>query len=171
MPEEGKEEEYELIPISPIRRLEKRIEELEATRPSIDVKEFFKELIDIIKMNQQIVDQLAKSSDALRIELSKLPGKMDELIKNMNELIVFIKASATAEEVAPGIAPEIPKSLLDRLEQIAEGNRKMVELSQTIVTALEELDKKLKRPTLPPPSLPPLKRPLPPRRPLPERSA
>jgi chromosome segregation ATPase len=167
MEKEESKEEFELIPISPLRRLEKRVEELETTRPSIDVKEFFRELIDLIKMNQRVVDQLARSSDALRIELSKLPGKIDELVKNLSELITFIRASAAAEEVGAPTPAEAPKPLLEKLDQIVEGNKRIVELSQTLITALEEIDKKLKRP--PPPPLPPLrKRPSPlPRRPYP----
>ena len=40
------EEEYELVPLSPIRRLEKRLERLEASR-GVDVKEFLLSLIHI----------------------------------------------------------------------------------------------------------------------------
>ena len=88
------DEEFELIPLSPIRRMEKRIDKLENTTGGVDVREFFRELVAIIRMNQEIVGELAKSSDALRIELSKLPAKIDEVTKNLNKLLSYIRASA-----------------------------------------------------------------------------
>jgi hypothetical protein len=144
MPAKEKEqEEYELIPISPLRRLEKRIEEVESSSKSSDTGEIFKEVIDIVRMNQQIVDELAKANDALRIEISKLPSKIDDLVNNLNELISFIKASAI-EEVAP-YAGESVKPLADKMDALIETNRKAAENNQAVVSALEEIDKKLRR--------------------------
>jgi hypothetical protein len=143
MPE--KEEEYELIPISPIRRLEKRMEKVEAAT-GFDVREFFKELVSIVRMNQQLVDELAKANDALRIEISRLPGRIDELLGNLKELISFIRASAT-EEAAPAVDL---KPLLEKMDKLIEANKRLVEGNETIAAALEEIDKKLRRPVLPP---------------------
>jgi uncharacterized protein YukE len=155
MQETKEQEEYELIPISPLRRLEKRIEELETAGPGINVQEIFKEVLDIVRMNQELVDELAKANDALRIEISKLPSKMEDLINNLNELISFIKASAT-EELPTG---ESYKPIVDKLEELIQTNKKMAESNQTVLNALEEMDKKMRRP-LPP--LPPARKPLPP---------
>ena len=47
------EDEYELIPLNPIRRLEKKIETIEKHTAS---QETIKEVIDIIKSNQEIVE-------------------------------------------------------------------------------------------------------------------
>ena len=144
MPAKEKEqEEYELIPVSPLRRLEKRIEQVEASTPAIDVKEVFREVVDIVRMNQQLVDELAKANDALRIELSKLPGRMEEMINNLNELISFIKASAS-EEAAP--SGESFKPLVDKLDVLIETNKKIIENNQAVLSALGEIDKKLRRP-------------------------
>lgn len=145
MPAKEKEqEEYELIPVSPLRRLEKRIEQVEASTPAIDVKEVFREVVDIVRMNQQLVDELAKANDSLRIELSKLPGRMEEMINNLNELISFIKASAS-EEVAP--SGEVFKPLADKLDVLIETNKKIIENNQAVLSALGEIDKKLRRPS------------------------
>lgn len=143
-------DEYELVPITPMRRLEKRIEELEKTAGSSFDKEFFKELVDIVRMNQQIVDELAKANDALRIELSKLPSKLDDLVSNLNELLSYVKASAAEEST-----PQIPmKPLLDKIDQLIESNKKIAESNQSVLAALGELDKKMRRPAPPPPSVP-----------------
>jgi hypothetical protein len=159
---EIEQEEYELIPISPLRRLEKRIEEIEAKSQSIDTREIFKEIIDIVRMNQQIVDELTKANDALRIELSKLPSRMEDLINNLNELISFIKASA-GEEMAP---VESFKPLAEKLDVLIETNKKLIENNQAILSALEEIDKKLRKP-LPIPIKKPIAPPVPPK-PLPK---
>jgi len=136
-------EEFELVPMSPIRRLEKRLEKLEGA-PGVDAREFFKELVSIIRMNQQLVDELAKANDALRIELSKLPGRLDKLITNIDELISFIKASAAEE--AGGISGEALKPLLEKMDKLIEGNKKLVENNEAMVASLEELSKRLRRP-------------------------
>ena len=146
MPKEIEEEEYELVPLSPIRRLEKRLERLEASR-GVDVKEFLREIVDIVRMNQQLVDELAKANDALRIEISKLPGRLEELISNLNELLSYIKASAS-EAAIPG---EAFKPLVEKLDQLIEGNKKLIESNSEVVSALEEIKEKLKKPALPKP--------------------
>jgi methyl-accepting chemotaxis protein len=153
MPQAKEQDEYELIPLSPLRRLEKRIEELETAGPGINVQEIFKEVLDIVRMNQELVDELAKANDALRIEISKLPAKMDDLINNLNELISFIRASAT-EEVSTG---ESFKPIVDKLDELIQANKKIAESNQTVLNALEEMDRKMRKPL---PSLPPIKRPL-----------
>ena len=142
---EEKHDEYELVPMSPLRRMEKRIELLEQSG-TMDGKEFYREMVDIIRMNQQIVDELAKANDALRIEISKLPAKMEELISNLKELISFIKASATEES----FGTESTNPMNKKLEELVETNKKIVENNQAVLGVLEDLGKKLTRPTMPP---------------------
>ena len=141
------EEEFELVPMSPIRRMEKRIDKLENTTGGVDVREFFRELVAIIRMNQEIVDELAKSSDALRIELSKLPAKIDEVTKNLNELLSYIRAAAIEESTQ--ISPETFKPLAEKLDKLIETNNKIIENDENVSGLLESIDKKL-RPPLPP---------------------
>jgi len=151
-------EEFELIPMSPLRRLEKRIEQIEVNAGASN-KDFMKDMIDIVRMNQQIVDELAKSNDALRIELSKLPGRLDEFINGVHELLSYIKASATEEMIAsPGTDM---KPLTEKLDQLIEGNKKIVETNQSLMSGLDTLERKLR-----PPMPPPIRRPLPPLKPI-----
>ena len=164
MPEER--EEYELIPISPLRKLEKRIEELEARKAAIDIKEFLKEIVDIVKMNQSLVNELVKANDALRIELSKLPGKIEEVTKSINELIGYIKAAAVEElpTTAPGVPPETLKAMVEKMGEISKRDKKIAELMQAVASTLEELERRLRKPPAPPtarirrPPLPPPKK-------------
>ena len=145
MPAKESQEEYELVALSPVRRLEKRIDELESTK-GVDVGEFLKEIVDIVKMNQQLVNEMAKANDSLRIELSKIPGRLEALTNNLNELLSYIKVSATEETTGGG---ESYKPLVERLDQLIETNKKILEGNQNMLTTLDEIDRKLKKPSLP----------------------
>lgn len=150
------EEEYELIPMSPIRRLEKRVDQIESTAPGFDAKDFLREFVSIMRMNQQLVDELAKANDAMRIEISKLPAKLEALVANMTELISYIKASAI-EETSGGTNL---KPLLEKMDALVEGNKKVVETNQSMLAAIEQMDRRMRRPVQP------LTKPLLPSRPL-----
>ncbi|MEM5843699.1 MAG: hypothetical protein QXX07_00130 [Candidatus Aenigmatarchaeota archaeon] len=141
-------EEVEIVPLSPLRRLERRIEQLEASLGSVDNRGILKEIIEIVRMNQQLVDELAKANDALRIEISKLPARLDELIGNLNELLNYIKASAP-EETQPSFKP-----LTEKIEKLIEQNQKIIENNQSVLNVLSEISEKLKRPVITRPALP-----------------
>ena len=63
------EEEYELIPVSPFRRIEKRIDRLEKGGSSNDM---VKELIEVVRTNQRIVDEVVKNIHTLFIPMWKM---------------------------------------------------------------------------------------------------
>ena len=145
MDKESDYEEYEIIPMSPLRRLEKRIDKVESNTGSHEV---IREIIDIVRMNQQMVDELAKSNDALRIELSKLPGKIDELVNNMKEIVSFIKSSGEEENV--GITKEAMKPLVDKFDEMINTNKTISEKNDSMLELLDDISKKIKRPLVRP---------------------
>lgn len=147
--ERDSEHEYELIPVSPLRKLERRMDGLEKQSGGLDSKEFYKELVEIIRMNQQLVDELAKANDALRIELSRLPSRLEDMIGKLDELVSFIKASAG--EDYGGASVDTMKPLLDKMAEIVDSNKKIVESNQAVMSSLEDMEKKFKRPLPPPP--------------------
>lgn len=158
-------EEFELIPMSPIRRLEKRLDQVESGSGNNN-RDFMRDILDIVKMNQQLVEELAKANDSLRIELSKLPGRLEELINDMHELLSFIKASANEETVLNSSSVDM-KPLGDKLDQLIEGNKKIVETNQSLMSSLDDLEKKLRRPVMPSmPMPPPMRKPMPPLKPI-----
>jgi hypothetical protein len=151
--ETKKQEEFELIPVTPLRRLEKRIEELEK-KASINERELYREIIQIVRMNQEIVDALIKANDSLRIELSKLPLKLEELTKKIDELIELIKA-AGEEETESKVSVD-NKPLIEKIEKLTEINNKILENNEALISLLEEISKKLTRPQPPIPPRPPI---------------
>jgi len=141
--------EYELIPMSPVRRLEKRMERIENVSANGNYpKDLLNDIVDIVRMNQMLVDELAKSNDALRIELSKLPGRLDDLIINMKELVSFIKTSG--EQEAPGMNPETMKPVVDKLNELVETNKKITERNDAMLELLDDVGKKMRRPPMRP---------------------
>ena len=141
----AKDDEYELIQLSPLRKLEKRIDQLE-TETNFDAKAFFQEFVDIVKMNQQLVDEVIKANNTLRVELARLPGKMEEMTRSLNELVSFIKAAAI-EEANPA-ATESFKVMPDKLDKLIELNRRIVESNESLTNLMEIMDKKM-RPMMP----------------------
>lgn len=137
------EDEYELIPMAPIRRLEKRLERIEESSTD-SPRSIIGDIIDIVRMNQQLVDELAKSNDAMRIELSKLPGKLDELIMNLNQLISFIKTSGEAE--VGGISEEALKPLVEKMDEMVKTNKAISEKNDSMLELFDEISKRLKGP-------------------------
>jgi ferric iron reductase protein FhuF len=151
--ETKKQEEFELIPVTPLRRLEKRIEELEK-KASINERELYREIIQIVRMNQEIVDALIKANDSLRIELSKLPLKLEELTKKIDELVELIKA-AGEEETESKVSID-NKPLIEKIEKLTEINNKILENNEALISLLEEISKKLTKPLPPIPPKPPI---------------
>ncbi|RLJ08954.1 MAG: hypothetical protein DRP13_00465 [Candidatus Aenigmatarchaeota archaeon] len=138
------EDEYEIIPTSPLRRLEKRIAELESSSSSSEMQKLTEEIIELIKSNQRIIDDIVKSDAELRNEISKIPGKIDELIGNMNEFMELLKTSAT-EETVTDISKDVMQPLVNKMDELIQQNKKSIEVNQAALTTLGILDKRLKR--------------------------
>jgi site-specific recombinase len=142
MPEDENSEgnEFELMPISPLRRLEKRIEKLERIAGFQD-KEFYRELVTIVRTNQQIVDELVKADNGLRVELSRCVQKIDDLIARLDEIISYVKESAYGLE-------ETEKEP-EKWKELMEINKKIMESNKAILASLEELVARIKAPLAP----------------------
>ena len=59
------EEEYEVIPTSPMRRLEKRVERVESGSYSSQVRRLVDQVLELIKSNQKIIDDSIKANNDL----------------------------------------------------------------------------------------------------------
>ena len=94
------DEEFEIIPTSPIRRLEKRMEKVEGGTYSSEVRRLIEQILDLIKANQKIIDNTIRANNDLISEVSKLPKKIDDLILEMREFMKLLKISAEEEEVS-----------------------------------------------------------------------
>jgi tetrahydromethanopterin S-methyltransferase subunit B len=138
------EEEYEIIPTSPLRRLEKRISRVETASSSSQIQKLIEQIIELIKSNQRIIDDVIKADSELRNEISKLPGRIDVLVSSMSEFIELLKASA-AEEAATGISKDAMEPLVEKMDELVNQNKKSLDTNQAVLNSLGMIDNRLKR--------------------------
>jgi len=150
-PDISPDEEFEIIPTSPIRRLEKRIEKVEGGTYSSEVGRLIEQVVDLIKANQKIIDSTIRANNDLITEVSKLPKKIDDLILEMREFMKLLKISAEEEEVS-NVSKEVMTPLVDKMTELVEQNKKSFETNQAVLTTLGIIEKRLKRFYAPAPS-------------------
>jgi len=138
------DEEYEVIPTSPIRRLEKRLSRMETTSSSSEIQRLVEQIVELIKSNQRVIDDVIKSDAELRNEVSKVPAKIDSLVDKMDEFLELLKASATEETVSEA-SKDMMKPLVKKMEEMIEVTKKGSEVGQASLASLETIDKRLKR--------------------------
>ncbi|MBU5557532.1 MAG: hypothetical protein QW751_00765 [Candidatus Aenigmatarchaeota archaeon] len=147
MPEEEVElaqkgESYEIIPVTPIRKLEKRMEALESAGTIPQIQSLINQIMDLIRGNQRIVEEIVRANADLRNEISKLPPKIDDLTTTMKEFISMVKAAGEEEISAP--SAEVMRPLQEALTKLTEQNQKLIEGNQAILESLEALGKKMR---------------------------
>jgi len=138
------EDDYEVIPTSPIRRLEKRLSKIESSSSSSEVNRLIEQIIELVKSNQRVVDDVIKADAELRNEISKVPGKIDELLSGMGEFLDLLKASATEDTVSE-ISKDVMEPLVKKMGELVETTKKSNELNEASLANLGMIDKRLKR--------------------------
>lgn len=78
------EDEYELIPMNPIRRLEKRMERMERTGSA---NETTKELIEIVRANQHVIDDVVRMNAEMISRMSELLGSVNSMTAKINDFM------------------------------------------------------------------------------------
>jgi hypothetical protein len=85
-----------------------------------------------------------KSDAELRNELSKVPGKIDQLISSMNEFLDLLKASA-AEETVAGISKDMMQPLTSKMEELVDYTKRSMEANQALLSSMGTIENRLKR--------------------------
>lgn len=140
----SEDEEYEVIPTSPIRRLEKRINKVESGSYSSEIRKLIDQVVELIKSNQRIIDDSIKANNDLIGSVSGVSRKIDDLVSEMREFMKLLKVSAEEEEVSD-ISREAMKPLAEKLGELVEQNKKTFETNQAVLTTLGVIEKRLKR--------------------------
>jgi len=138
-------DEYEIVPLRPIRSLERRLDEMEKTVSSAgipQIQSLISQIIELIKTNQRLIDEIIRADNELRNELSKLPPKIDDLVSNMKQFMEILEKAGEAETT--GIGPETLKPLSDALQKLTEQNQKIIDGNQAIVQSLDSISRKLR---------------------------
>ena len=108
------EEEYELIPMSPIRRLEKRMDKVERSGSATDI---VKELIEFVRTNQHVVDDIVKINSELMTRVSDLSGSVKELTNKVNDFMGRLEASGSPGEEGGGDVESRMDDKLNKMEK------------------------------------------------------
>jgi ABC-type transporter Mla subunit MlaD len=139
---------YEIIPVTPIKKLEERIEKIESSGSTPQLQNLINQIIELIRNNQKIVNDVIQANNDLRNELSKLPSKMDELIDTINGFLELVEAAGKEEinAVSQPVQPNADafKPIIDELKKISDQNQKLVESNQVVLDELNKMDRKLK---------------------------
>jgi len=144
MPEESSES-YEIIPITPLKKLEKRMEKLEGAGTVPQLQSLINQIIELIRSNQKIVNDVIQANSELRNEISKLPSKLDEVVTSMKNFISLVEAAGREEVSTPG--PGIMKPVTEQLKKMVEQNQKILESNQAMLDKLDVVGRKVRRGT------------------------
>jgi hypothetical protein len=137
---------YEIIPITPMKKLEERVEKMESAGSSVNLQSLINQIIELIRSNQKIVNDIIQANSGLRSELSKLPPKIDDLVGTMNKFLSLVEAAGKEEFSAPAqqANADMLKPVVDELKKISDQNQKLVENNQTVMDELNKMSKRLK---------------------------
>ncbi len=139
------EDEFEMVRVLPIRRLEDRIKQLESLSPYAGLPHLqglITQIIELIKGNQKIVDEVIKANSELRNELSRMPPKIDELIFQMKSFINMVKMAGEESEIT--IPQDLMSPVTEQLQKMVEQNQKVLDSNQEMISSLDEINKKIK---------------------------
>ncbi len=142
MPEE--DVAYEIIPVTPIKKLEERIKKLESTESTPQLQNLINQIIELIRNNQKIVNDVIQANADLKNELSKIPSKIDELLTSINNFLSLVEAAGREEVTVPQSSPDVFKPMVEELKKISEQNQKLIESNQTVLEELNKMSKKVK---------------------------
>lgn len=142
MPED-ESESYEIIPVTPLKKLEQRVERVEQSGTIPQLQSLINQIIELIRSNQKIVNDVIQANSELRNEISKLPPKIEDLTNMMKSFIALVEA-AGKEEVGGAPTAEMLKPLTEYLQKMVDQNQKLLENNQAMIDQLDGISKKLK---------------------------
>src|SRR3990172_2900377 len=98
MPQEEHHDEYELVPMNPILKMERRVERIEKLGSSQDL---IQQLMDIVRTNQQVVDDIVKINSDMISRVSILSDTVSNLTMKMQGLMEKLDKMAPSSAPAP----------------------------------------------------------------------
>ncbi|HLD39493.1 MAG TPA: hypothetical protein VJB05_04245 [archaeon] len=103
------EDEYEIVPVGPIRRIEKRVEKMERSGSG---NEMVKELIDVVRTNQKIIDEVVKINSEMINKVSELSAHVTQMTEKLNDFLERIEiGEATETVVEEKSGPEVEQRM------------------------------------------------------------
>ncbi len=143
-------DDYEVVPIGPIRKLERRIDKIheEAVQNSSgggNYDELVRDVLDIMKSNQRIVNDMTESTHELKNSVEDLTHKMDEVVDNMNTFMDLLTEASEMDmegQIVGDIEHQIAEAIGTKMDNVAKG---MMKSNKEVVDQLEEVNQSLRR--------------------------
>jgi hypothetical protein len=141
-------EDYEVVPMGPVRKLERRIDSIEEQAQKgggAADEQMIRDVLDIMKSNQKIVNDMTESTHELKNSVEDLTHKMDEVVDNMNSFMDLLKDASEVDmegEIVGDMQSRIAEAIGDRMD---EAIGEMQSSNQQIVNSLDDLTKTMRR--------------------------
>ena len=146
------DDDYEVIPMGPIRKLERRVEDLQEQQEQAEQTgggsgndELVRDIMDIMKSNQKIVNDMTESTHELRNSVEDLTNKMDSVIDNMNNFMDLLNQASEMDmegEVAGNIETRVANAIGDKMDDMVT---EMKGSNEKIADNLEELNSQMRK--------------------------
>ncbi len=136
-------ESYEIIPVTPLKKLEKRVEQVENSGTMPQLQSLINQIIELIRSNQKIVNDVIQANTELRNEMSRLPPKIDELTSMLKSFISLVEA-AGKEETSASEGGDTIKPLTEYMQKMVDQNQKILETNQSMIEQMENMGRKMK---------------------------
>ncbi len=143
------DEDYEVVPVGPIRKLERRIDEIQEqsleAQGSAHKDELIRDVLDIMKSNQKIVNDMTESTHELKNSVEDLTHKMDQTIDNMNAFMDLLNEASEMDmegEIIGDMEGRIAEAIGTKMDQVAQN---MNQSNQEIVNQLNNLNESIRK--------------------------
>ncbi len=107
------------------------------------------DVIDILKSNQEIVNSLVESNVELRNTVEDLANNVDDIVQKMDEFIELLHTASEVtleEDMTQNIGKEVLNPVVSTMtEKMQEMTDNITDTNKHILTALEDLDKRVKK--------------------------
>lgn len=144
---QGAGDDYEVVPVGPLRKLERRVDELQEQNQqgnSTD-DELVRDVIDIMKSNQKIVNDMTESTHELKNSVEDLTHKMDEVVDNMNTFMDLLTEASEMDmegEIVGDMEQRIAEAIGTKMDEVADD---MKQSNQEVVQHLNDINESLRK--------------------------
>ncbi len=137
-------DEYEVIPLDPIRKLERRMNELEESSNLSREESLIRDVVDIMKTNQQMVNNMVDSTNNLKTSVEELTAKMDRIVDDLGSFMDLLEEASEAsleQDINRNIEKSMVEPLTDKMQEIVETNQRMLDGLSSMGEHLSKLER------------------------------
>lgn len=122
------QEEYEIVPLDPIRSLERKVDRLEA---SMTGKTVSQEYLELVRTNQQVVDDLVKMNTEVINRLLQLSDSINNLVVKLNDFMNRFEIAGGGEESG------------ERVKLLEDEGKRMRDSYEELLDKMNKLEKRI----------------------------